>query len=118
MDIYYKNITVNGFNQVTSGTGYHPDSTIKLTFTNEFDSIYYVGGNSKDSVGKITYSNKVKLNDKKDAAELDETTVTKNSTKNSTPQIPMMYQLVSSSNVGGKASAWNRANSPSAPTAA
>jgi hypothetical protein len=88
MDVYYEDITSNKFGQVTGGKGYHTDSTLKLTFNNDYDSIYYVGGASKDSVGKVTYSNKIELNDKKDAAKSDETTVTtdpktkKDSTKN------------------------------------
>jgi hypothetical protein len=47
-----------------------------------------VGDVSKDSVGKITYTSKLVLNDKKDAAKVDETIITtdpktkKESTKN------------------------------------
>ena len=88
MDVYYEDITSNKFGQVTGGKGYHPDSTLKLTFINDYDSIFYVGGTSKDSVGKVTYSNKIELNDKNDAAKSDEKNVTtdpktkKDSTKN------------------------------------
>lgn len=88
MDVYYKDITSNKFGQVTGAKGYHTDSTLKISFSNNYDSIYYVGGDSKDSVGKITYSGKVKLNDKRDVTKIDETTVTtdpktkKDSTKN------------------------------------
>lgn len=88
MDVYFRDITSNKYGQVTGAKGYHADSTLKFTFSNNYDSIYYVGGVSKDSVGKVTYSGKTKLNDKKDAAQLDETTVTtdpktkKDSTKN------------------------------------
>jgi hypothetical protein len=77
MDMYYSDITSNQFGQVTSAKGYHPDSTLKTSFVNDFDSIYYVGDQSKDSLGKLTYSNKIKFNDKKDPAEMDETTVTR-----------------------------------------
>ncbi|MEO8860633.1 MAG: hypothetical protein ABI358_04375 [Ginsengibacter sp.] len=88
MDVYYSNITANKWGQVIGAKGYHPDSTLKMSFTNDFDSVYYVGGDSKDSVGKTTYSSKIKLNDKRDIVKLDETTVTvdpktkKDSTKN------------------------------------
>ncbi len=82
MDVYYKDITLNKFGQLTSAKGYHPDSTLKMSFNNNFDSIYYVGGNSKDSIGKLTYSSKITLNDKKDQAKLDETVVTKGVSKN------------------------------------
>jgi hypothetical protein len=76
MDVYYTDITTNIFGQVTGAKGYHADSTLKMTFSNNFDSVYYIGGNAKDSLGKITYSGKIILNDKKDQAKLDETTVT------------------------------------------
>lgn len=87
-DAYYTDITSNKFGIVTGAKGFHADSTLKLTFNNDYDSVYYIGGNSKDSLGKVTYSSKLKLNDKKDAAQLDETIVTtdpktkKDSTKN------------------------------------
>jgi len=40
-----------------------------------------VGGESKDSTGKVTYSSSVKLNDKNDQEQVTETTVDKDSTK-------------------------------------
>jgi len=76
MDVYYTDITANSFGLVTSGKGHHPDSTLKMSFVNEFDSVYYVGGSAKDSVGKTTYTGKQTLNDKKDVAKLEEMTVT------------------------------------------
>ena len=76
MDVYYTDITSNSFGQVTGGKGHHTDSTLKLSFVNEFDSVYYIGGSSKDSVGKTTYTGKQTLNDKKDVAKLEEMTVT------------------------------------------
>jgi len=76
MDVYYKDITSNSLGMVTGGKGYHPDSTLKMSFVNEFDSVYYIGGNSKDSVGKTTYSGKQTLNDKKDVVKSEEMTVT------------------------------------------
>jgi hypothetical protein len=76
MDVYYTDITSNAFGQVTGGKGYHTDSILKVTFVNEFDSVYYVGGSSKDSLGKTTYTGKQTLNDKKDVAKLEEMTVT------------------------------------------
>lgn len=76
MDVYYTDITSNNLGMVTGGKGFHPDSTLKLTFSNDYDSVYFLGGNSKDSVGKETYSSKVKLNDKKNMAEFAEKIVT------------------------------------------
>lgn len=90
MDSYYEDLTSNKFGQVTGGKQFHPDSTLKMTFANELDSIFYVGGISKDSTGKVTYTSKVVLNDKKDPVKLDETNVTTDpktkaeSTKNTT----------------------------------
>ncbi len=79
-DVFYDDISSNDFGQVLSAKGHHADSSLKMTFSNTFDSIYYTGGESKDSVGKATYSNTIKLNDKKDPAQMDETNVTKDST--------------------------------------
>jgi hypothetical protein len=76
MDVYYTDLTSNSFGLVTGGKGHHSDSTLKMSFVNEFDSIYYVGGSAKDSLGKTTYTGKQTLNDKKDPAKLDEMTVT------------------------------------------
>jgi hypothetical protein len=76
MDVYYTDLTSNSFGMVTSGKGYHPDSVLKMSFTNEFDSVYYVGGSAKDSLGKTTYNSKQTLNDKKDIIKLEEMTVT------------------------------------------
>jgi hypothetical protein len=90
LDIFYTEIITNNYGQVTGANGHHADSTLKMTFTNDFDSVYYVGGVSKDSVGKLTYSSKMVLNEKKDPAKMEEITVTtdpktkKDSTKNTT----------------------------------
>ncbi|MEP6682249.1 MAG: hypothetical protein ABJA35_03275 [Parafilimonas sp.] len=83
-DVFYDDITSNDFAQVLGAKGHHPDSTLKMTFTNNFDSIYYVGGESKDSVGKLTYSSTIKLNDKKDPEQMDESSVAKDSTTKTT----------------------------------
>jgi hypothetical protein len=77
MDMYYSALTSNQFGEVTGGKAYHTDSTLKMSFISDYDSIYYAGNQSKDSLGKLTYSNKIKFNDKKDPAEMDETTITK-----------------------------------------
>ena len=79
-DVFYDEITSNDFGEILGAKGHHADSSLKMTFSNTFDSIYYVGGESKDSVGKLTYSASLKLNDKKDASQMDETNVSKDST--------------------------------------
>lgn len=79
VDAIYTEIQTNKFGQVLSANGLHPDSTLKMSFTNKYDSIFYMGGESKDSVGKVTYSSTIALNDNKDPAAMDETDFTKNS---------------------------------------
>jgi hypothetical protein len=79
---FYDEIVMNDYGQVASGTGHHADSSLKMTFKNIFDSIYYVGGESKDSVGKVTYSSTTKLDDKRNPVQTDETSVTRDSTTN------------------------------------
>lgn len=76
MDVYYNDITANEYWQVTGAKGYHPDSTLKMSFTNNFDSVYYIGGVTKDSVGKITYSSTFNLDDKNNLEKMNETIVT------------------------------------------
>ncbi len=83
-DAFYDDINSNEYGEILSAKGHHPDSTLKMTFSNNFDSVYYVGGESKDSVGKVTYSSTVKLDDKKNPIQTDETNVTKDSTTNTT----------------------------------
>jgi hypothetical protein len=88
MDSYYDDLITNKFGEIVGGKQHHLDSTLKMSFLSDFDSIYYIGNITKDSVGKITYSGKQTLNDKKDIIKMDETTVTldaktkKDSTKN------------------------------------
>ena len=79
-DVFYDSIHANDYGQVLSAKGHHPDSTLKMTFVNKYDSVFYVGGESKDSVGKLTYSSTLTLNDKRDVKHMDEKVVTKDST--------------------------------------
>ncbi len=39
MDMYYTDIVLNKYGQVVSGTGYQADSTLKMSFKNNYDSI-------------------------------------------------------------------------------
>ena len=80
LDVYYDEITTNDFGEVTGAKGHHSDSTLKMSFTNNFDSVYYAGGESKDSLGKITYSSVLKFDDKKNPIQMEETNVKKDST--------------------------------------
>jgi hypothetical protein len=80
IDVYYTNIGLSKYGKFTGGTGYHPDSTLKLSFTNEFDSIHYIGGSSKDSTGKVTYSSSIQLDSNGNPQKMEETSVTMDST--------------------------------------
>jgi hypothetical protein len=40
MDVFYSKITANKWGQATGAKGYHPSSTLKMSFTNDFDNIY------------------------------------------------------------------------------
>lgn len=79
VDVIYTDIQSNNFGQVLSAKGLHPDSTLKMSFTNNYDSIFYTGGESKDSIGKVTYSSVITLNDKKNPASMNEISVDKDS---------------------------------------
>ncbi len=81
LDVYYTSVTQNKFKLVTGAKGYHADSTLKSSFTNDYDSIFWVGGTSTDSVGKTTYTGKLLLNANKDDSLLNETEVTKGVSK-------------------------------------
>jgi len=81
MDSYYDGITTNEFGQVTSATQHNPDSTLKGSFTSKYEKQFFIGTESKDSTGKVTYASNVKLNDKNDQDQLTETTTNKDSTK-------------------------------------
>ncbi len=79
MDTYYTDISLNKYGKFTGAKGYHPDSTLKMSFMNDYDSIHYIGGSSKDSTGKITYSSIVQLDSSGNSYKTEATSVTKDS---------------------------------------
>lgn len=79
MDVYYTEIALNKYGQVLSAMGYNPDSTLKMSFVNDYDSIHYTGGSSKDSAGKITYSSTVQFDSSLNPYKIEATSVTKDS---------------------------------------
>ncbi len=79
MDTYYTDLGLSKYGKNTSGKGYHPDSTLKFSWENDFDSIHYTGGWSKDSTGKVTYSSTVNLDSLGNAEKMEETAVSKDS---------------------------------------
>ena len=76
-DAYYTNLVMNKFGQLISGEQHHLDSTLKMTFSNNYDSIYYVGGITKDSVGNMTNSTKRTLDNNRRLAKEEITSVDK-----------------------------------------
>jgi len=79
----WKDLSENEYSQVTKGTEYKEDGSVKSSFANNYDNnAHYLGGWGKDSSGKETYHSSITLNDKGDAAEESRTSVTKDSTKN------------------------------------
>lgn len=79
MDTYFTGIGMNKYGKYTGGKGYHPDSTMKLSWENDYDSIHYTGGWSKDSTGKTTYTSSVQLDSLGNALKMEETSVSKDS---------------------------------------
>lgn len=77
----WKDLAENEYGQVTKGTEYKTDGSVKGSFENMYDGPRNIGGVGKDSTGKETYRSTIKLNDKKDPAEQSSTTVTKDGTK-------------------------------------
>jgi len=84
MDSYYKNITENEYGEVLTATQYKIDSTLKSSFTSNFQEANYTGGVSKDSAGKETFRSTIKLNEKGDPAEETTVNVMKDTTKTET----------------------------------
>ena len=79
MDTYYTDLGLSKYGKNTSGKGYHPDSTLKLSWQNDYDSIHYTGGWSKDSTGKENYSSSIKLDSLGNPLKMEETVVSKDS---------------------------------------
>ncbi len=80
MKFYYTDLKQNDYGQLTSFKQFKADSTLNSTMTSTYDKQIFKGNEMKDSVGKVTYSSSVKLDDKNNVTERDEKTVTKDST--------------------------------------
>jgi len=80
MDSYFDGITTNEFGEITGATQHRADSTLQMSFTTTYDKHLFVGNESKDSAGKVTYRSSEKLNDKNDQEQLTETNINKDST--------------------------------------
>ena len=80
-DSYYKDLKTNEYGIVYAGKQYKMDSSIKNEWDMKYDKANFIGGTSKDSSGKTSYSGNIMLNDKGDPAEETSTTLDKDSTK-------------------------------------
>jgi len=80
-DSYYKDLKTNEYGIVYAGKQYKMDSSIKNEWDMKFDKANFIGGSSKDSTGKTSYTGSVVLNEKGDPAEETSTTWDKDSTK-------------------------------------
>jgi len=82
LSAYYTDLSENDYGQLTSLKKYRPDSTLESSMTSTYDKQIFKGNEVKDSVGKVTYSSTVKVDDKNNVIERATKTVTKDSTIN------------------------------------
>ncbi len=80
MSFYYTDIKQNDYGQLTSLKKYNKDSSLNSTMTSIFDKQIFKSTEVKDSLGKLSYSSAVKLDDKNNVVEKSTRTVTKDST--------------------------------------
>ena len=79
MDTYFTDLKENEYDAVTAGKAYKADSTLKYTFTNDYDKASSRSGQT-GSAGKMIYENKMKVNAKGDLVEMNSSSVSKDST--------------------------------------
>jgi len=80
MESYFDSITTNEFGEMTGATERHSNSTVKGSFKSRYNKQFFVGNESKDSTGNVSYRSSVKLNEKNDQEQLTETNISKDST--------------------------------------
>ncbi len=78
MDTYFTDLKENEYGAVTAGKAYKADSTLKYSFTNDYDKAINRGGHT-DSACKMIYESKMKVNDKGDVVEMNNISVSKDS---------------------------------------
>lgn len=74
---FYKEITQNEYNQLTSMKQYNPDSTVKSSFETSYDKQIFTGQVNKDSSGKETSKSSAKVDDKGNQIEFTRTSIMK-----------------------------------------
>ena len=77
---FYTDLKEDDYGAVTTGIEHKPDSSVKSSFTAEYDKGLQISSTGKDSSGKVTFSYKAELNDKGDIAKSTATNVGKDST--------------------------------------
>jgi hypothetical protein len=82
LNFYYTDITQNDYGQLTSMKKRNTDSSLNGSMVSIFNKSIFTGSEAKDSLGKVTYSSTVKLDDKNNVVERDSKNVMKDSTVN------------------------------------
>ena len=80
LEFYYTGFDQNDYGHLTALKKYHADSSLAGTMTNTYDKQILKSNEYKDSLGKVTYSLAVKLDDKNNIIEKATKTVSKDST--------------------------------------
>jgi len=79
---YYTDISQNDYAQLTGMKKFNADSTLSGTMSSTFNKQIFTGNEMKDSLGKVTYTSAVKLDDKNNPIETTEKNISKDSTTN------------------------------------
>ncbi|HUZ57289.1 MAG TPA: hypothetical protein VMU83_00735 [Hanamia sp.] len=82
MKFYFTNILQNDYGQITDMKKYNADSTFSGSMSNTYNNQINTGGEMKDSLGKVTSTTTLKLDDKNNVIESDTKSVVKDSTTN------------------------------------
>ncbi len=89
MTSFYTDLKEDDYAGVTAGTEHKPDSSVKSSFTAEYNKGMQVSSTGKDSSGKVTFSFKAELNDKGDIIK----TTVSNTMKDSTTTTVTTYKF-------------------------
>lgn len=79
---YYSDISQNDYAQLTGMKKFNADSTLMGTMTSTFNKQIFTGSEMTDSLGKVTYTSTVKLDDKNNPIETVEKKISNDSTTN------------------------------------
>ncbi len=82
LKFYYTDISQNDYGQLTGMKKYNADSSLSGSMVSNFNNSIFTGNEAKDSLGNITFSSIVKLDEKNNVVERDSKNVTNDSTVN------------------------------------